>query len=213
MSHKPLDRRSITGRRSSTAPRRGSTRSPQGSRSRATAACSTASRAAPRRSSARQTRASSRPWTERGWYASQKKSGSVPSRARRHAFLARALKSYRCAAPLFGTIRKSSGFWPASIAMVSHRGFMPRPLQVLPSGPRYFGATSLRFAFRSSGTAVVRIPLPPVSRSSSFRNCCARLSSSAAISSRNLQRASFDRLSRAGRFIIIPRKINSLTEI
>ena len=105
------------------------------------------------------------------------------------------------AASSLGTIKKSSSFWPVCIAFVSHRGLAPRPHQVLPSGARYFGDGFSRVALAPFPVTLLAVTLlPPVSRSSSFRNCSARLSSSEAISSRNLQRASFDRLSSAGLF-------------
>jgi hypothetical protein len=39
------------------------------------------------------------------------------------------------------SIRKSSSFFPPLIAATSHLGFAPRPAQVSPDGPRYFGGT------------------------------------------------------------------------
>ena len=41
------------------------------------------------------------------------------------------------------SIRKSSSFFPPLIAATSQRGFSPRPAQVSPDGPRYFGGTFL----------------------------------------------------------------------
>src|SRR5262249_35141896 len=43
------------------------------------------------------------------------------------------------------SIRKSSSFFPPLIAATSQRGFAPRPAQVSPDGPRYFGGTFLPF--------------------------------------------------------------------
>src|SRR5262249_30705034 len=43
------------------------------------------------------------------------------------------------------SIRKSSSFLPPLIAATSHRGFAPRPAQVSPGGPRYFGRTFFPF--------------------------------------------------------------------
>src|SRR5262249_49236333 len=43
------------------------------------------------------------------------------------------------------SIRKSSSFLPLLIAATSQRGFAPRPAQVSPDGPRYFGGTFLPF--------------------------------------------------------------------
>src|SRR5215510_5321762 len=39
------------------------------------------------------------------------------------------------------SIKKSSSFFPPLIAATSHRGLAPRPAQVSPDGPRYFGGT------------------------------------------------------------------------
>src|SRR6267142_929088 len=41
---------------------------------------------------------------------------------------------------------KSSNFFPSLIAATSHRGFAPRPAQVLPARSRYFGGTFLPFS-------------------------------------------------------------------
>jgi len=41
------------------------------------------------------------------------------------------------------SIRKSSSFLPPLIASTSQRGLAPRPAQVSPDGPRYFGGTFL----------------------------------------------------------------------
>ena len=41
------------------------------------------------------------------------------------------------------SIRKSSSFFPPLIAATSQRGLAPRPAQVSPDGPRYFGGTFL----------------------------------------------------------------------
>src|SRR5262249_26787539 len=43
------------------------------------------------------------------------------------------------------SIKKSSSFFPRLIAATSQRGFAPRPAQVSPDGPRYFGGTILPF--------------------------------------------------------------------
>src|SRR5262249_59422271 len=40
------------------------------------------------------------------------------------------------------SIRKSSSFFPPLMAATSQRGLAPRPAQVSPEGPRYFGGTS-----------------------------------------------------------------------
>src|SRR5215471_8535351 len=41
------------------------------------------------------------------------------------------------------SIRKSSSFFPPLMAATSQRGFAPRPAQVSPDRPRYFGGTFL----------------------------------------------------------------------
>src|SRR5262252_1349216 len=43
------------------------------------------------------------------------------------------------------SIRKSSSFFPPLIAATSQRGLAPRPAQVSPEAPRYFGGTFLPF--------------------------------------------------------------------
>jgi hypothetical protein len=43
-------------------------------------------------------------------------------------------------------IAKSSSFFPSLIAATSHRGFAPRPAQMLPALSRYFGGTFLPFS-------------------------------------------------------------------
>src|SRR5262249_14645789 len=43
------------------------------------------------------------------------------------------------------SIKKSSSFFPPLIAATSQRGFAPRPGQVSPDGPRYFGGTFFPF--------------------------------------------------------------------
>src|SRR5262245_66169914 len=58
-----------------------------------------------------------------------------------HRFDLRFLRAFR--ADL--SIRKSSSFFPPLIAATSHRGLAPRPAQVSPDGPRYFGGTFLPF--------------------------------------------------------------------
>src|SRR6516225_1721418 len=58
-----------------------------------------------------------------------------------HRFDLRFLRRFR--ADL--SIRKSSSFLPPLIAATSQRGVAPRPAQVSPDGPRYFGGTFLPF--------------------------------------------------------------------
>src|SRR5262249_50301395 len=43
------------------------------------------------------------------------------------------------------SIKKSSSFFPPLIAATSQLGLAPRPAQVSPDGPRYFGGTFLPF--------------------------------------------------------------------
>src|SRR6516225_5036787 len=43
------------------------------------------------------------------------------------------------------SIKKSSSFFPPLIAATSQRGLAPRPAQVSPDEPRYFGGTFLPF--------------------------------------------------------------------
>src|SRR5215472_9492742 len=43
------------------------------------------------------------------------------------------------------SIRKSLSFFPPLIAATSQRGLAPRPAQVSPNGPRYFGGTFFPF--------------------------------------------------------------------
>lgn len=90
-------------------------------------------------------------------------------------------------APFCATIRKSSTFFPSFNEPVSHRGFFPRPLHVSPFGDRYFGLAFLRCAVGAS-------------RLSSRRKSSARLLSNTAISSRNVQRASLERVVRESFF-------------
>jgi hypothetical protein len=58
-----------------------------------------------------------------------------------HRFDLRFLRPFR--ADL--SIRKSSSFLPPLIAAASQRGLAPRPAQVSPEGPRYFGGTFFPF--------------------------------------------------------------------
>src|SRR6516162_11956566 len=58
-----------------------------------------------------------------------------------HRFDLRFLRPFR--ADL--SIRKSSSFFPPLIAETSQRGLAPRPAQVSPDEPRYFGGTFLPF--------------------------------------------------------------------
>src|SRR5262249_19851362 len=55
------------------------------------------------------------------------------------------------------SIKKSSSFFPPFIAATSQRGLAPRPAQVSPDGPRYFGGTF----FPLQTLAPPRNTLPP----------------------------------------------------
>src|SRR5262245_43095949 len=66
---------------------------------------------------------------------------SVPLVTKDHRFDLRFLRPFR--ADL--SIRKSSSLFPSLIAATSQRGLAPRPAQVSPDGPRYFGGTFLPF--------------------------------------------------------------------
>ena len=61
------------------------------------------------------------------------------------------------------SIRKSSSFFPPLIAATSQRGLAPRPAQVSPEGPRYFGGTFLPF-MALTGT----FPRGPVTRAIAY---------------------------------------------
>ena len=109
----------------------------------------------------------------------------------REPVLARSLCSF--SEPSLRTaIRKSLSCLPSFNALVSHRGFSPRPVHVSPSGPRYFGATFLRISL----PPIPFRPPPPVNRSTSFSRFSARVLRMTAISSRSLHRASFERVVR-----------------
>src|SRR5262249_32221023 len=89
-------------------------------------------------------------------------------------------------------IRKSSGFLPSLMAACSHLGLAPRPAQVSPFGPRYFGATlrPLRLAPRRRPFPTVP-PSPPSRASCCFRSCAFSLRI-LVTSSRNANSASTD---------------------
>src|SRR5262249_42183186 len=71
------------------------------------------------------------------------------------------------------SIRKSSSFLPPLIAARSQRGFAPRPAQVSPKGPRYFGGTF----FPRNALPPPRTTLPPPTKATalSSRNFCLRM--------------------------------------
>src|SRR5262249_28607365 len=60
------------------------------------------------------------------------------------------------------SIRKSSSFFPPLIAATSQRGLAPRPAQVSPDGPRYFGGTFLPFKTLPPPppTTAIALPIP-----------------------------------------------------
>src|SRR5262249_33273693 len=61
------------------------------------------------------------------------------------------------------SIRKSSSFFPPLIATTSQRGLAPRPAQVSPDGPRYFGGTFLPFnAVPRPWTTLAPPNVPPI---------------------------------------------------
>jgi hypothetical protein len=80
--------------------------------------------------------------------------------------------------PFPAAIKKSSSFFPSLIAATSHRGFAPRPAQVSPDGPRYFGGT---FLPRNALPPPRTILAPPTT--AILSNCCS-------ISARRLRRVS-----------------------
>src|SRR5262249_38954643 len=85
------------------------------------------------------------------------------------------------------SIKKSSIFFPPLIASTSHLGLAPRPAQVSPDGPRYFGGTFLPF----NVLLPRRVTLAPPSILS---NCCSisarRLTSVSSTCSRRSMSAS-----------------------
>src|SRR5262249_44949555 len=70
------------------------------------------------------------------------------------------------------SIRKSSSFFPPLIAATSQRGLTPRPAQVSPDGPRYFGGTFFPFKVLPPSrppTTVMALPILSNCRSMSAR--------------------------------------------
>ena len=65
------------------------------------------------------------------------------------------------------SIRKSSSFLPPLIAATSQRGLAPRPAQVSPERPRYFGGTFLPF----KALPPSRTTLRPPAKASILSNC------------------------------------------
>src|SRR6266511_2489201 len=60
------------------------------------------------------------------------------------------------------SIRKSSSFFPPLIAATSQRGLTPRPAQVSPDGPRYFGGTFLPLNALPPPRATLSPPTAPI---------------------------------------------------
>src|SRR6266508_5767120 len=60
------------------------------------------------------------------------------------------------------SIRKSSSFLPPLIAATSQRGLAPRPAQVFPDGPRYFGGTFLPLNALPPPRATLWPPTAPI---------------------------------------------------
>src|SRR5215831_17518792 len=85
-----------------------------------------------------------------------------------HRFDLRFLRPFR--ADL--SIKKSSSFFPRLIAATSQRGFAPRPAQVSPDGPRYFGGTFLPFNALPPPRTTLR---PPVKAVNCFSSSARRL--------------------------------------
>jgi len=85
------------------------------------------------------------------------------------------------------SIRKSSSFFPPLIAATSQRGLAPRPAQVSPDAPRYFGGTFLPFNALPPRTTL----LPPTKAMGAILSNC--FSSSA----RRLWRVSSTRFRRS----------------
>jgi hypothetical protein len=63
------------------------------------------------------------------------------------------------------SIRKSSSFFPPLIAATSQRGLAPRPAQVSPDGPRYFGGTFLPFKTLRPPRTTLRPPTKAIALS------------------------------------------------
>src|SRR5215813_7425893 len=80
------------------------------------------------------------------------------------------------------SIKKSSSFLPPLIAATSQRGLAPRPAQVSPDGPRYFGGTFLPFNAlpppRTTLAPPTAIALPILSNCFSSSARCSRSISS-----------------------------------
>src|SRR5262249_7054967 len=79
---------------------------------------------------------------------------SVPLATKDHRFDLRFLLPFR--ADL--SIRKSSSFFSPLIAATSQRGLAPRPAQVSPDGPRYFGGTFFPFKTLAPPRTTLRPP-------------------------------------------------------
>src|ERR1700756_4844112 len=77
------------------------------------------------------------------------------------------------------SIRKSSSFLPPLIAAASQRGLAPRPAQVSPEGPRYFGGTFLPFNALPPPRTILAPPSTPIlsSFSKNLAGCSTSISS------------------------------------
>src|SRR5262249_17350424 len=73
------------------------------------------------------------------------------------------------------SIRKSSSFLPPLIAATSQRGFAPRPAQVSPEGPRYFGGTFFPFKTLPTPRTTLAPPTVPPIVSNCFSSSARRL--------------------------------------
>jgi hypothetical protein len=78
--------------------------------------------------------------------------------AKDHRFDLRFLRPFR--ADL--SIKKSSSFFPPLIAVTSQRGLAPRPAQVSPDGPRYFGGTFFPFNALPRPRTTLAPPTTPI---------------------------------------------------
>src|SRR5262249_60617493 len=73
------------------------------------------------------------------------------------------------------SIKKSSSFLPRLIAAISQRGFAPRPAQVSPDGPRYFGGTFFPFKTLPPARTTLAPPNVPPIVSNCFSSSARRL--------------------------------------
>src|SRR5215831_879131 len=102
-----------------------------------------------------------------------------------HRFDLRFLRPFR--ADL--SIRKSSSFFPPLIAATSHLGFAPRPAQVSPDGPRYFGGTFFPFNALSPPPTTLAPPMTAIALSILSICFCISARCSRSISSTRFRRS------------------------